>query len=89
MSEKEAMPQKPQHESRRRVPPEVQVYQRDKFVREHNEKERAASNAKTARLRALRLAKEAADEEARQSLAAERPGGLQPKARPLPKTRIR
>ncbi len=35
--------------------------QRDKSVRAEIEKERAATDAKTARLRALRLAKEAAD----------------------------
>jgi hypothetical protein len=35
--------------------------QRDKSVRAEIEKERAATNAKTARLKALRLAKEAED----------------------------
>ena len=60
------MTDKPQNDTRRRVPPDVQAHQRDKFVREHNERERAKSNAKTAKLRALRLAKEAADKEAEQ-----------------------
>jgi len=60
------MTDKPQNDTRRRVPPDVQAHQRDKFVREHNERERAKSDAKTAKLRALRLAKEAADKEAQQ-----------------------
>jgi hypothetical protein len=47
--------------------------QRDKVVREQLEKERAASAAKTAKLRALRLAKEAADKETQARLAAEDP----------------
>jgi len=55
------MATKPQNDPRRRVPADVQAHQRDKFVREHNAKMRAESNAKTAKLRALRLAKEAAD----------------------------
>ena len=46
--------------------------QRDTLVRREIEKERAASNAKTARLKALRLAKEAADKEAADKLAAEK-----------------
>jgi hypothetical protein len=46
--------------------------QRDTLVRREIEKERAASNAKTAKLRALRLAKEAADKEAADKLAAEK-----------------
>jgi len=46
--------------------------QRDKFVRQEIEKERAVTAAKTAKLRALRLAKEAADEEAQRKLAAEK-----------------
>ena len=46
--------------------------QRDKFVRAEIEKERAATAAKTAKLRALRLAKEAADEEAQRKLAVEK-----------------
>lgn len=54
------------NDTRRRVSPEVQAHQRDKFVREQIAKDRAASAAKTAKLRALRLAKEAADNEAEQ-----------------------
>ena len=46
--------------------------QRDKLVRQEIEKERAASAAKTAKLRALRLAKEAADKEEADKVAAER-----------------
>ena len=57
---------KPQNDTRRRVSPEVQAHQRDKFVRELIAKDRATSAAKTAKLRALRLAKEAADNEAEQ-----------------------
>lgn len=38
--------------------------QRDTLVRQEIEKERTASDAKTAKLKALRLAKEAADKEA-------------------------
>ena len=57
---------KPQNDTRRRVSPEVQAFQRDKFVREQIAKDRAASATKTAKLRALRLAKEAADKEAEQ-----------------------
>jgi hypothetical protein len=38
--------------------------QRDKLIREMIEKERAQTDAKTARLRALRMAKEAEDEAA-------------------------
>ena len=50
----------------------AQAEQRDKLVRQEIDKERAASAAKTAKLRALRLAKEAADEEAEQKQASER-----------------
>jgi hypothetical protein len=60
------MTNKPQNDTRRRVSPEVQAHQRDKFVRELIAKDRAASAAKTVKLRALRLAKEAADKEAEQ-----------------------
>jgi hypothetical protein len=60
------MTNKPQNDTRRRVSPEVQAHQRDKFVREQIAKDRAASAAKTVKLRALRLAKEAADKEAEQ-----------------------
>jgi len=41
----------------------TQSEQRDKLVKQEIEKARAASAAKTARLRALRMAKEAADKE--------------------------
>ena len=43
--------------------------QRDALVRKEIEKERAVSAAKTAKLRALRLAKEASDKEAADRLA--------------------
>ena len=69
------MTDKPQNDTRRRVPADVQAHQRDKFVREHNERERAKSDAKTAKLRALRLAKEAADKEAEQKREAEKAAG--------------
>jgi len=46
--------------------------QRDALVRKEIEKERALSAAKTAKLRALRLAKEAMDKEAATKLAAEK-----------------
>ena len=46
----------------------AQAERRDKFVREENAKARASSAEKTAKLRALRLAKEAADREAEQNL---------------------
>jgi len=46
--------------------------QRDALVRKEIEKERALSAAKTAKLRALRLAKEAVDKEAASKLAAEK-----------------
>ena len=46
--------------------------QRDALVRKELEKERAVSAAKTAKLRALRLAKEASDKEAAVKLAAEK-----------------
>jgi len=41
----------------------TQSEQRDKAIKQEIEKERAASAAKTARLRALRLAKEATEKE--------------------------
>ena len=50
----------------------AQAEQRDKLVRQEIDKERAASAAKTAKLRALRLAKEAVDKEAGEKLAAEK-----------------
>ena len=45
--------------------------QRDALVRKEIEKERAVSAAKTAKLRALRLAKEASDKDAASRLAAD------------------
>ena len=46
--------------------------QRDALVRKEIEKERALSAAKTAKLRALRLAKEASEKDAAEKLAAEK-----------------
>jgi hypothetical protein len=57
----------------------TQSEQRDTLVKQEIEKERAAVDAKTAKLRALRLAKEAADREAAEKLAAEQ-GGARIKA---------
>jgi nucleoid-associated protein YgaU len=45
---------------------------RDELVRQEIEKERAATDAKTAKLRAMRLAKEASDRAEAEKLAAER-----------------
>ncbi|HEX4157140.1 MAG TPA: hypothetical protein VHY79_01580 [Rhizomicrobium sp.] len=45
---------------------------RDELVRQEIEKERAATDAKTARLRALRLAKEATEKAEAERLGAER-----------------
>jgi hypothetical protein len=56
----------------RRASGETLANQRDKVVRAQIEKERTASNAKTARLRALRLAKEVADKETAQQRAPEK-----------------
>jgi len=50
----------------------AQAEQREKTARQEIDKERAASAAKTAKLRALRLAKEAADRDAEQTRAAEK-----------------
>ena len=47
--------------------------QRDALVRKEIEKERATSAAKTAKLRALRLAKEASDKEAADRLGTDKP----------------
>jgi hypothetical protein len=47
--------------------------QRDALVRKEIEKERATSAAKTAKLRALRLAKEASEKEAAQKLEMQKP----------------
>ena len=50
----------------------TQSEQRDTLIKQEIEKERAAVDAKTAKLRALRLAKEAADREAEEKIAAEK-----------------
>jgi hypothetical protein len=64
---------KPQDSARRKASNYfAQAEQRDKVVRQQIDKERAVSAAKTAKLRALRLAKEAVDREAAQKLAAEK-----------------
>ena len=63
---------KRQDTARSRPSSSMQAEQRDKFVRHEIEKERAASAAKTAKLRALRLAKEAADKEAADQRALEK-----------------
>jgi len=55
--------------------------QRDVLVRQIIEKERAASDAKTAKLRALRLAKEAADAEAAALRGPEEPAPKAPRTR--------
>jgi hypothetical protein len=57
--------------------------QRDAAVHEQIKKERAASDAKTARLRALRLAKEAADKAAQgeESQAGAKPAAKRTRAR--------
>jgi hypothetical protein len=47
--------------------------QRDALVRKEIEKERAAGAAKTAKLRALRLAKEASEKEAADMVQAQKP----------------
>jgi hypothetical protein len=60
--------------------------QRDRAIKQEIEKERAASAAKTARLRALRLAKEAADKEAAEKRKAESPkgAGTTQRRKPIP-----
>jgi hypothetical protein len=59
----------------------TQSEQRDTLIKQEIEKERAAVDAKTAKLRALRLAKEAADREAEEKLAAERAAAPKPAKR--------
>jgi hypothetical protein len=78
---------KRQDTARSRPSSSVLAEQRDKFVRAEIEKERAVTAAKTAKLRALRLAKEAVDEEAQRKLAVEKPdsgssSGARAKAKP-------
>jgi hypothetical protein len=55
--------------------------QRDKAIKQEIEKERAASAAKTARLRALRLAKEATEREEAEKRKAAEPKPAQPSPR--------
>ncbi|HXJ01664.1 MAG TPA: hypothetical protein VNH44_10600 [Micropepsaceae bacterium] len=55
--------------------------QRDALVRKEIEKERATSAAKTAKLRALRLAKEASEKEAADKLQVQKPELKTKKAR--------
>jgi len=61
--------------------------QRDALVRKEIEKERAVSAAKTAKLRALRLAKEASDKEVASRLAAEEAEAKPRKTRTAPRAR--
>ena len=57
--------------------------QRDALVRKEIEKERATSAAKTAKLRALRLAKEASEKEAADKVQVEKAQGKTRKTRTL------
>jgi len=61
--------------------------QRDALVRKEIEKERAVSAAKTAKLRALRLAKEASDREAADRLATEVAEAKPKKTRTAPRNK--
>ena len=61
--------------------------QRDALVRKEIEKERAVSAAKTAKLRALRLAKEASDKEAADRLETEKVEAKPRKSRTAPRNR--
>ena len=61
--------------------------QRDALVRKEIEKERAVSAAKTAKLRALRLAKEASDKEAADRLETEKVEAKPRKSRTPPRNR--
>lgn len=77
-----AGPPKPNDAARRAAQTHfTQSEQRDRAIKQEIEKERAASAAKTARLRALRLAKEATErEEAEKRKAAEpKPGQPSPR----------
>jgi hypothetical protein len=62
---------------------------RDELVRQEIEKERAALDAKTAKLRALRLAKEANERAEAERVAAERAKSGVPAPKPARKTRAR
>jgi len=59
----------------------TQSEQRDKAIKQEIEKERAASAAKTAKLRALRLAKEAVEREEAERRKAEAPKAAAPTQR--------
>ncbi len=61
--------------------------QRDALVRKEIEKERAVSAAKTAKLRALRLAKEATEKEASDRLATEAAEAKPRKSRTPPRSK--
>jgi hypothetical protein len=61
--------------------------QRDTAIKQEIARERAAGDAKMAKLKALRLAKEAADKEAADKLAAEKPAPKAKKPRVRNKTR--
>jgi hypothetical protein len=61
-----ARPPRPETTTRGKASSSVLADRRDQFVREQLEKDRTASAAKTAKLRALRLAKEAAEKQAQQ-----------------------
>ena len=61
--------------------------QRDALVRKEIEKERAVSAAKTAKLKALRLAKEASDKEVADRLATEAAEAKPRKTRTAPRNR--
>ena len=64
--------------------------QTDNLIKKERKKERAASSAKTANLRQLRLAKEAADKEEAEKLQAAHPAARkrEPRARRAPMLRL-
>ena len=62
---------------------------RDELVRQEIEKERAAVDAKTAKLRALRLAKEAGEHAEAERVAAERTKSGAAAPKPARKKRVR
>jgi len=65
--------------------------QSDELIKKTRRKEQAASAAKTANLRQLRLAKEAADKEEAEKLEAGRPAvrKREPRSKPAPMLRLR
>ena len=63
----------------------TQSEQRDTLVKQEIEKERAALDARTAKLKALRLAKEAADLQEAERIAAAQPPKAKPKRSPRKK----